>query len=85
MSGMKIGDRVRLIGIPPNLKDDEDLKTRSLFETCLGKSFPIADLKSVEGLSYQLVQLDVGHVLGKPDYMEVIWVEPEYLLFESPK
>jgi hypothetical protein len=85
MSGMKIGDRVRLIGIPPNLKDDEDLKTRSLFETCLGKSFPIADFKSVEGLSYQLVQLDVGHVWGKPEYMESIWVEPEYLLFESPK
>jgi hypothetical protein len=85
MGGMKIGDRVRLIVIPPNLKDDEDLKTRSSFENCLGKAFPIAGLQSVEGLSYQLVQLDVGHVLGKPECMDSIWVEPEYLLFESPK
>jgi hypothetical protein len=82
---MKIGDRVRLIRIPPNLKDDEDLGTRSLFEKCLGTAFPIAGLKSVEGLSSQLVQLDVGHVLGKPECMDSIWVEPEYLVFEDPK
>jgi hypothetical protein len=82
---MKIGDTVRLIRIPPDLKDDEQLKTRSLFEKCLGKAFPIAELKSVEGLSYQLVQLDVGHVLGKPAYMDSIWVEPEYLLPEPPR
>jgi len=82
MGGMKIGDRVRLIGIPPSLKDDEDLKTRSLFEKCLGRALPIADLKSVQGLSHQLVLLDVGHVLGKPEYMDSICVEPEYLLLE---
>jgi len=31
------------------------------------------------------VQLDVGHVLGKPEYMDSVWVEPEYLLLESPE
>jgi hypothetical protein len=82
---MKIGDKVKLIQIPPNLKDDEKLGTRSLFEKCLGKAFPIVGLESVDGLTYQLVRLDVGHVLGKPEYMESIWVEPEYLLFEGPK
>jgi hypothetical protein len=82
---MKIGDTVRLIRIPSHLKDDEELKTRSLFEKCLGKVFPIAELRSVNGLSPQLVQLDVGHVLGKPEYMESIWVEPENLLLETPK
>ena len=82
---MKIGDKVRLIRIPPNLRDDEKLGTCSLFEKCLGKAFPIAGLQSVEGLSYQLVQLDVGHVLGKPEYMDSVWVEPEYLLLESPE
>lgn len=83
--GMKIGDTVTLIGIPSNLKDDTELQTRSLFEKCLGRSFPVVDIKPVEGLTYQLVQLDVGHVLGKAEYLDSIWVEPEYLLFESPK
>jgi len=82
---MKIGDKVKLIGIPPNLKDDEKLGTRSLFEKCLEKAFPIVAIESVEGLSQHLVHLDVGHVLGKPEYMESIWVETEYLLLESPK
>ena len=69
---MKIGDKVKLIRIPPNLKDDEKLGTRSLFEKCLGKAFLIVGLDSVEGLSDYLVQLDVGHVLGKSEYMESI-------------
>jgi hypothetical protein len=82
---MKIGDIVTLIGIPSNLKDDTELQTRTLFEKCLGRSFPIVDLKPVEGLTYPLVQLDVGHALGKPEYIDSIWVEPEYLLLEGPK
>jgi len=76
---MKVGDRVKLIGIPPDLRDDTDLRTRTLFEKCLGKSFPIAELETVEGLPYQIVKLDVGHVVGKAEYMETIWVEPAYL------
>jgi hypothetical protein len=35
---MKAGDKVVLIGIPPNLPDDEEMRTRELFEKCLGKS-----------------------------------------------
>jgi len=80
---MKVGDRVKLIGIPPNLRDDKDLRTRTLFEKCLGKSFPIAELETVEGLPYQVVKLDVGHVVGKAEYMETIWVEPAYLQLET--
>ena len=76
---MKIGDKVRLIGIPPDLHDDEKLQTRSLFQKCLGRTFTVAGLETVEGLPYQLVQLDVGHILGKAPYLETIWVEPDYL------
>ena len=76
---MKVGDKVVLIGIPSNLKDDEELQTRALFEKCIGKIFPIKSLESVEGLSYKLVRLDVGEVLGKEAFMETIWVEPEFL------
>ena len=52
---------------------------------CLGKTFPIAALETVDGLPYQLARLDVGHITGKPSYSETIWVEPEYLQLENPK
>jgi hypothetical protein len=81
---VKIGDLVKLTGIPPDAHDDNELQTRTLFEKCLGKTFAVAGLKTVEGLPYQLVQLDVGHVLGKEPYLETIWVEPEYLDVEGP-
>jgi hypothetical protein len=47
---MKIGDRVRIIGIPPNLPDDEKFKTPEVFQRCLGRTFAIADIQRVEGL-----------------------------------
>lgn len=62
---MKVGDRVKLIGIPPDLRDD--VKTRTLLEKCRGQSFPIADLETVERLPHQVAKLYVGHVLGEPD------------------
>ena len=81
---MKAGDTVKLIGIPPNLRDDEDLKTRTLFEKCLGQSFVIVEVESVEGVPYPLAKLDVGHVLGNESWEHTIWVEPEYLQLEKP-
>jgi hypothetical protein len=75
---MKAGDTVKLIGIPPNLPDDEDLNTRTLFEKCLGRSFVIVEVKSIEDLPYPLAELHVGHVLGNESWQQTIWVEPEY-------
>ena len=80
---MKAGDAVRLIAIPADVKDDRELQTRTLFEKCLGKTFPIVALESVDGLPYPLVRLDVGHILGEPTYNQTIWVEPEYLQVEN--
>ena len=80
---MKIGDKVKLIGIPPDAHDGEELQTRTLFEKCLGRIFTVAGLETVEGLPYQLVQLNVGHVLGEAPSLEKIWVEPEYLQLEG--
>ena len=76
---MRVGDKVKLIGIPPGLKDDEEFRTRSLFERCRGETFVVSGLEAVEGLPHQLVQLDVGHVVGRASYLETIWIEPEYL------
>ena len=63
----------------------EKLQTRTLFEKCLGETFTVAGLETVEGLPYQLVQLDVGQVLGEATYLETIWVESEYLQLEATK
>ena len=80
---MKVGDTVKLIGIPPGLPDDHELQTRSLFEKCLGESFCIVDLETVEGLSCKLVKLNVGDMLEKSESLDRIWVEPEYLEIET--
>ncbi len=47
---MEVRDQVILIGIPSNLKDDEKLQTRALFEKCVGKSFVVVGFETVEGL-----------------------------------
>jgi hypothetical protein len=51
---MKIGDRVRIIGIPPNLHDDDELRTPEVFQRCLGRIFVIADIQQVEGLDHAM-------------------------------
>jgi len=81
---MNAGDVVRLKCIPPGIRDDEDLKTRSLFETCIGRTFVVAGIDRPEGVPQPLVRLDVGHVLGKPDYLHRIWVEQEFVEPASP-
>ena len=75
---MKVGDRVRVIGFPEGLPDN-DMQTKQVFELCLGRIFPIEDIKQVEDLPYGLVELLVGEVVGEADYMHSIWVEPEFL------
>ena len=51
---------------------------------CLGKTFAVTAVQTVDGLTHQLVQLDVGHILGKASYLETIWVEPVYLQLKDP-
>jgi len=51
---MKAGDKVKLVGIPPDVRDDEELLTRTPFEKCLGLSFIVSEMESVEGLPYPL-------------------------------
>jgi hypothetical protein len=40
---MKIGDMVRIVRLPENLVDDEELQPKTLFERCLGRVFPIVE------------------------------------------
>ena len=62
---MKAGDTAKIVGIPPNVRDDEELQTRTLFQKCLGQSFVIAAVESFEGVPFPLARLDVGRVIGK--------------------
>ncbi|QIG96144.1 MULTISPECIES: hypothetical protein [unclassified Bradyrhizobium] len=52
---MKIGDRVEVVAVPEALPEDRE--TRALFMRCLGRHFPVVDLKG------DLVELEVGEVL----------------------
>lgn len=81
---MKAGDCVKLVGIPPNLKDAEDLPTRTLFEKCLGRTLVIAEMQTFDGVPTPFAKLDVGHVIGEEPWKHTIWVEPEYLQFIDP-
>jgi hypothetical protein len=83
-SRVRVGDTVRIVAIPRNLKDNQELGTGSLFEKCLGKTFRVAGLQTVEELPYQLVQLDVGHIVGKAPSLETIWIEPTCLQWDDP-
>jgi hypothetical protein len=69
---MKIGDKVRIVTIPPDLPE-EDFHTKSLFEMCIGKVFPIA------GFQGHLLELEVGAVRGLMASMDSIWIEPEHV------
>ncbi|MGX1102996.1 MULTISPECIES: hypothetical protein [Bradyrhizobium] len=68
---MKIGDRVEVMAIPDALP--EHMGTQALFMKCLGRHFPIVDVKG------HLVELEVGEVLGEPSYMDSIWIERDYV------
>jgi hypothetical protein len=81
---MKTGDTVTLVGIPPNLQDDKELQTRTLFEKCLGRSFVIAAVERFDGVPYPLAKIDVGHVIDEEPWMHSIWVELEYLQLRAP-
>jgi len=69
---LKIGDKVRVVSVPLDLPEG-DIKTRSLFNHCLGRTFPIV------GFQESLLELLVGEVRGREPFMDTIWIEPEHV------
>jgi hypothetical protein len=70
---MKVGDKVRLIALPPDLPvGDADLPTKAVFNKCVGHDFLVAGFNEI-GLAELLVESVTGSV------GETIWVEPEFL------
>lgn len=81
-SSLKIGDKIRVRGIPPDVQhyhDDEELETSTVFERCLGGTFAIHDFDE------NRVELEVGQVMGRPAYEHSIWLEPEFIELVSQK
>ena len=76
---MEVGDTVTVTGVPPDVKDDEHLKTRSLLEACVGRQFVVAGIEQPEGFPYCLVRLDVGHVVGEEPFKHTVWLEEGYV------
>jgi len=71
---MKIGDHITVIGVPNGL----DSETRTLFELCVGRTFPIVGVVTVPETGGELFELHVGEVVGEPEYMHSIWIEKEW-------
>lgn len=71
---MKIGEHIKVIGVPDGL----DSETRSVFELCVGKTFPIVGVIAVPETGGELFELHVGEVVGEAKYMHSIWIEREF-------
>lgn len=70
---------MKVIGVPPDLHDKNDLKSRTLFEKCVGRTFRVVALENVAGLNVPLIRLDVGHVLEGNSWEDTIWIEPQFV------
>ncbi len=73
----RIGDLVTVIQVPPDLGDDPESKTRTVFETCLGKTYAIQGFDQYGNLQLA-VGKDVDHLVGS--YMNTIWIEREFVM-----
>jgi hypothetical protein len=76
-AAMKVGAKIRIVKLPEGLVDDERLQTKSLFELCLGRVFPIKGIVPVVETGGELLELHVGKVLGKSAFVHSIWIESE--------
>lgn len=67
---MKEGDLIRVVRVPQGVEDTEHFQTRSMLERCVGLVFPVMGFNNVG-----MIQIDVGALVGKPSYMQSIWIE----------
>jgi hypothetical protein len=69
---MRVGDTVRIIGVPDGLEDYPDFPTKSTFEKCVGREFVIADFNEVG-----MAEINIESVTGSVG--EKIWIRPQFL------
>src|SRR5271165_3288832 len=71
--GLKVGDKIRVTGFHPGIADRRKFKTRTILEQCVGRVFRISDFQR------DWTAIDVGKLLGRPDWGETIYLEPAYI------
>jgi hypothetical protein len=69
---MKVGSKVRVIGIPDGLEDYPDFPTKSTFLKCVGREFIVAGFNEVG-----MAEIKIESVTGRVG--EKIWIEPKFL------
>jgi hypothetical protein len=69
---VRIGPKVRLIGVPDGLEDYPDLPTKTTFERCVGHEFVIGGFNEVG-----MAELGIQSVTGNKG--EKIWVQIQFL------
>jgi len=69
---MRVGDKVRLIDVPPGLEDFPDLPTKSTFRRCLGSEFTVTGINEIGW-----AELPIESITGKKG--EKIYVSPRFL------
>ncbi|HWG78374.1 MAG TPA: hypothetical protein VN681_01290 [Stellaceae bacterium] len=78
---MKVGDKVRVIGVPH--LDGLPEETKQLFRACIGGVFEITDERQIPGLSKEFellvrnTQVDAEHHELESIWIEVEFIEPE--------
>ena len=84
-SNFKVGDRVKVLDVPEDLKDpDCDLKdpgypklrTGELFRFCLGRVFTVFGFGRYGHVE---LQVDRSPAVRKKGFSGTIWIEPEFL------
>ena len=79
MANFKIGDGVRVVGIPSDLpRGDDSLPTVAVFSKCVGRQFVIAGFNEIGW-----AEIDVQEVTRNKG--ENIWVEAELLEHLQPR
>ena len=73
---MRVGSRVRVVGVPNGLEDYPDFPTMATFEKCVGHEFVVAGFNEVG-----MAELNIESVTGSLG--ETIWVEPRFLKLVS--
>lgn len=78
---MKIGDKVKVIGIPPDLPVDitGELNTQETFHKAVGKIFKIKGFYHAPEINKILLELHVGKLSNQSSYMDTIYIEEEFV------
>ncbi len=71
----KVGDRVRITAIPPDVPQYMPEETREVFRRCLGKVFTVRDIDQHGRLELWVKNGRDRKRIGRAD---IIWIEPEY-------